>query len=91
MTNYNLDEDATEFFPFTLGGKEYKMRYPTTEEVEKSRSIKTDEKRVEWLYSFIEPVTEGAPPVRDVLKAKNIKVLQKFNKMILTEFSETGE
>lgn len=83
----NLDtETDQEFFEFIVDGKNYRMRYPTTEEVEHSQKLEDDEKKSEWLYSFIEPVEKDTPAIRDVLKKKNIKFLKRFNEMIITEF-----
>ena len=89
MTNpiHNLDEDAAEYFEFILGGHTYKMRYPTTEDVEAADKLSTDEEKKAWMYSFIAPVGE-APSIDEALKKSNIKVVRNFNTMISTEFGE---
>lgn len=89
MTNYNLDQDIAEDFPFQLGGHTYKMRYPTVEETAEAGKLKKSEDINAWMYSFITPVTEGAPPIADALKKVNVKVMQEFSKMISTEFMDT--
>lgn len=92
MTNqpYNLD-DATEFFEFTLKGNKYKMRYPTTEEVEKAQKDQgkdqDPQKIQEWMFSFIEPV-DDAPDFKGELKKSSVKVLTRFNQMIEAEFMD---
>lgn len=88
MTNtvHNLD-DATEHFEFTLGGHTYKMRYPTTEEVEKAQKEKKSDVEIsEWMYSYIESVSDGAPEFKDAIRKSSVKVLSKFNQMIEVEF-----
>lgn len=86
---YKLDAEA-EFFTFTLGGHEYKMRYPTTEEVEAAQKDYNPEKDVskisKWMYSFIDPVSKDAPDFKDAINKSSIKVLSRFNQMIETEF-----
>lgn len=83
--NYNLD-DVNDSFEFTLSGNRYKMRYPTTEEVELGDKLKTDAEKLQWLYDFISPVELSSPPITEVLKRVNVKVLARFNEMIKTEF-----
>lgn len=82
---YNLDEDAAEHFEFILQGNKYRMRYPTTEEIEQADKLETDEQKNDVVYEYISPV-DNAPPVREVLKKVNIKVVKKFNQMVRTEF-----
>lgn len=89
MTNtHNLDENASEFFEFILGGNNYRMRYPNAEEAEEAQKLENEEKRTEWLYNFIEPVSKEAPPIREALKKINVKKMVKFNQMVISEFSE---
>lgn len=80
---HNLDEDASEYFEFILKGNTYRMRYPTTEEIEKAGELKTDQEKTQWMYSFI---TSDGPPIEEALKKTNIKAVRKFNEMVTTEF-----
>lgn len=82
---YDLDGEVPEHFEFKLGGFVYQMRYPTAEEVQGADKL-TDEKQMDWVYGFISSKDEGAPQIRDALNKVNLKVLQKFNEMIMTEF-----
>jgi hypothetical protein len=90
MSDYNLDADPQESFEFVLGGNTYKMRYPTTEEVQTAQSLKDATKQLEWVYGFITPENPEAQPIEDALKTVNVKVLQKFNAMIKAEFNSEG-
>lgn len=85
-TPHNLDQDDQEFFEFVVDGKRYQMRYPTTEEIEQSQKIESNEKKTEWLYGFITSLDKDAPAIAQVLKKKNVKFLQRFNQMVITEF-----
>jgi hypothetical protein len=86
--NYDLDQDGVESFRFKLGGNEYDMRYPTTEEIQSAQKMKDEDAKTKWVYTFITPVVEASPPIEEALKKVNVKVLQKFNHMIKTEFTE---
>lgn len=87
MSEYDLDDGNVESFRFKLGGNEYDMRYPTTEEVQEAQKIKSDEEKAKWIYTFITPVVETSPSVEDALQKVNVNVLKKFNAMIKAEFS----
>lgn len=84
---HNLDEDSAEYFEFILKGNSYRMRYPTTEEIEVASKLKTDEEKNKAVFDYITPVND-APPIQDVLKQSNIKIYRKFNDMVKTEFGE---
>lgn len=87
--HYNLDDQVQDDFSFILNGKEYRMRYPTTEEALKVQEIKDESKdQLDWLYSFVTPVGD-APPIKDVLNKVNVKKLKKFTEMVTTEFGDT--
>lgn len=89
--SYNLDEQTEESFDFTLGGHDYQMRYPTTEEILAATKIKGEEAQMEWMYSFISSADEAAPAIKDVLGGVNVKKLQRFNQMVKTEFGVEGK
>jgi hypothetical protein len=87
---YNLDESVNEGFEFILGGHTYKMRYPTTEEIQKGQEFKDNSpEQMDWLYSFISCDDKDAPLIKDAMKKVNVIKLQKFATMLKTEF--TGE
>jgi hypothetical protein len=84
--NYNFDEVNDESPTIILGGENYKLVYPTLEEIEKIQALKTDEERTDAVYQFIHKTDEKQPEFRDVLKKQSIKVLIAFTEMIKTEF-----
>lgn len=95
--SYNLDEQDAEYFEFTLSGFTYKMRYPTTEELEKVQKefekLQKDDtsqfsmdKELEVIYQYITSDDPKAPPIQDALKKKSIKVFQRFANMVAEEF-----
>jgi hypothetical protein len=104
-TPYNLDEQAAESFPFILGGNNYEMRYPTTEELQNvptqvDTSAMSDAEKIaanrayndkmnEYFYEFISPVGE-APSIEDALKVANVLTLRHFAAMMKTELSLEG-
>lgn len=90
--SFNLDDGAVEYFEFTLFGKKYKFRYPTTEEFEKINEFKEagDDKGLqEFLYPFIMKVDEDAPDFKKVEKKMLPPHLRNFNEMITEEFRAT--
>jgi len=83
---HNLDEGIEDSFQFQLSGKKYSMKYPTTEEIQKSQDLKKEEDQMMFIYGLIKPLDDGAP-IQEALKTANTKVLQRFNQMIKAEFS----
>lgn len=86
MPSYNLDEDLQEGFDFILGGHEYKMRYPTLEEVQEAQKIKEDSEQLDWVYSYISTGDKSAPAFADAIKTVNTKTVKKFGEMVKEEF-----
>lgn len=101
MSDYNLNDNVNDDFPFEVSGIQYKMRYPLVEEIEKMQEMvaaselkklknedttEDDEELNAWLYAFITPVKEESPSIEDTMKKQNVKVLQNFTKMFKTEF-----
>lgn len=98
--SYNLSDNVNEDFEFTVSGVAYKMRYPLVSEIETMKELAdaaerdrkagkkdTNEKEMqEWMYQFITPVNPDSPPISEILKKQNVKVLQNFNSMFRTEF-----
>lgn len=85
--NYNFDEAAQEDSPtIIMGGQNYKLRYPTVEEIEGLQKLKTDEERADAIYGFVEKTSPDQPDFKDVLQKQSIRVLKAFTAMIKTEF-----
>ncbi len=88
---HNLDENVTESFGFILGGVEYQMKYPTTEEIQAISDIETQKedgktdsqaakKQEKLLMDLI------TPDFSEAYKKMNVKQLRTFNTMIFEEF-----
>lgn len=84
--NYNFDEiDVNDTPLITMGGHQYRLRYPTVEDIEKIQDLKTDEERTDAMYDFLVP--EGdSPAFKETLKKQDIRVLKRFSEMMKTEF-----
>lgn len=83
---YNLDE-VQEYFQFTAGGKVYKFKHLTTEELQEFVNMKDDnEKSTEYMMQFISSDDPDAPPFKEVYKKFITPQLVKFQEMIRTEF-----
>lgn len=89
--SYDLNQDAPDSFRFTLSGHEYEMRLPTTEEVIQATEVKDkgDQAALKWFYTFVTPVSEGAPSIEEALMKASVRVMRNFNKMIESEFNPT--
>lgn len=86
MQPYDLDKaGGPEYFEFLLGGKRYKMVYPTTEELEPMQKM-DDAERQEKMYSYISPVDQDAPEFKVALGKARIPVVREFAKMLKKEF-----
>lgn len=83
--SYNLDENIEEYFEFIVGGNTYKMKYPTTDELEVIQKIDDQTKQGEAMLGFISAVTEDAPDILEAMKDKNVQVTKRFRDMIATE------
>jgi hypothetical protein len=83
---YNFDtQPVPEYFEFIVGGHRYRMRYPTTEELEKALDMQ-GKALVDYQYSFIEAVEKESPAIADNLKAKSIVFRNRLNAAIAKEF-----
>lgn len=95
----NLNDNVDDRFPFSVGGYDYDLRYPTLQELEpivnlsndrkialdagdNDKVAEIDKKMDEAFYGFIVPANADQPPIKDVLKTQNMKVVNAFNKMI---------
>jgi hypothetical protein len=88
MSSYNLDQNQPEYFDFSIGGHQYRMRYPTTAEAFAGKAVKDGEEGLKWVCGFITKVDEVAPDIEDVLKNASVKVMGAFNAMIKKEFGD---
>ncbi len=84
---YDLDEGVVEYFDFKLFGHTYRFKHMNTEEVQAIRELGEDGTKVqEYLYKFVSAVDKDTPDFMEVSKKMTIPHLQKFQKMIRTEF-----
>ena len=93
--SYNLDDNVQEQVDIILNGHTYHLRYPTAEEVFSFDEEHKDDKNSgdafqEWIYSLVSTDGTDTPPIKDVLRSKNIKVMQRFNKHVRQEFGLEG-
>lgn len=93
MSDHDLDADQQEYFTFKLGGHQYKMRYPTTDEMEESLKFKdiadkkvANDEATSWVAKFISSDESEAPDIKTALKSVNARTMRFFNKMIKEEF-----
>lgn len=101
---YNLTDNVEDGFKFDIRGKVFFMKYPTTEEIEELQkmavnvkeasdsgdvTVEQNEEVQDYMYQFISPI-EHDTTIREALKSENLKVLQRFNTMVRTEFSLEG-
>lgn len=102
MSTYspNLNDNVEDSFPFEAGGHQYRMTYPTLEEIEQLQSMiresqtkitsgempEDDGDFMEWTYKFISPVDESSPHIRETMKKQNIRVAVNYTEMLKTEF-----
>jgi len=100
MSLYNLTDNVEESFDVKMGDVVYTGRYPLLGELEELQQIvdaqneaetpaekrKLGNKMEDFLYSFFTPKTEGAIPIKDELKKRNIKVMQNFTETMKKEF-----
>lgn len=93
--SYNLD-DVPEHFTFTLKGIEYRMVYPTTEQIAEVAKLEDDKdlsevekakKQTEYFNKFITPVKEDGLNLEENMKNISIKQIQRFNQMLKVELS----
>lgn len=96
---YNLNDNVNDSFEFEVGGYTYVTSYPTMEQIEQLQDIMKDiedkkakgekvddEEGLSWMYQFIKPLNPESPPIGEVMKKQNVRVLRNFNKMLRTEF-----
>lgn len=85
---HNLD-DQSEDFGFILEGKEYRMKYPNTEEIAEAEKLQEDSpEQLNWILSLITSVESETTPIKEVLERVNIKKSRRFTAMVLAEFGD---
>lgn len=82
----DLDAETPESFTFRLGGFQYSMRYPTTEEVVEIAKEVDEEKVSEKIYGLISP-SEGAPAIKEALEKGQVNKVRAFLEMVRKEVS----
>ncbi len=88
--SYNLDLDNAEYFEFVLKGHTYRMRYPSPADLKEIAELKDVTLQNERVFSFIEAVSEGAPPLSETLNTLPINIVNRFNTMVTDEFMGNG-
>jgi hypothetical protein len=97
--SYNLTDNVSDDFIFSISGTEYKMKYPLVRDIENLQELakpvegetaeeKTErtEKANDFIYKYISPVSDKDVSIEEIMKTQNLKVMQNFNKMVQTEF-----
>lgn len=89
--SYDLTKDVAEYFEFTIKEHRYRMRYPNVEETLEADKLKDDPlKSGEWVYKFIEKVSDDAPDIGELLAHSSVKVLNNFTAMVKKEFEPSA-
>ena len=96
----NLNDNTSDIFPFTIGGLDYDLKYPTLEELEPIQELtkqkqalgedgdtkKKKKKMEDAFYAMIHPVGHSTP-IQDTIKKQPYPVVKKFNEMITEQLS----
>lgn len=99
----NLNDNVADAFGFTIGGKDYDLKYPTMVELEPISDLTTkrdaaeksgDSEKVKELEQQLTDKMYGliipvghSTPIQDVLKTQPFPVIKAFNKMVTEQFS----
>lgn len=100
MATYNLSDNVSKSFSFTVDGLVFEFRRPIVSELRDNQSLqeemekaKTDkekaaigEKMSDFIYSMVTPV-DHTESIKDVLDRQPVNILQAFNKMVETELA----
>ena len=102
-SKYNLNDNVNESFAFNVGGLEWTMLYPLTEELEEIEDMYikikefSEEKRKEEAQEVADKLNdklyglispvEHDNNIREVMKKQNVRVLRNFNKMVAAELA----
>ena len=101
--NYNLNDNVDDNFSFNVGGLNWQMVYPLTEELEEIEDMYykikelSEEKKKDEAQEVADKLNDKLygliSPVdhegniREVMKKQNVRVLRNFNKMVATELA----
>lgn len=99
----NLNDNISDVFGFTIGGKDYDLKYPTMVELEPisdltaKRDAAEKEGKTEEVAKLEQELTDKmyeliipvghSTPIQDVLKTQPFPVIKAFNKMVTEQFS----
>lgn len=99
----NLNDNASATFPFTIGGVDFDLKYPTLEELEPISQLNNDrqtaldsndmekvaeiDKKLEEVFYGFIVPVDGVSKIQDVLKKQTFKVVQAFNQMVKDQLS----
>lgn len=99
----NLNDNVESSFPFTIGGIDFDLKYPTLEELEPITKINTErekaqkdgdadklaelDKKLEEAFYSLITPVDGVSNIQDVLKKQPFPVIKAFNKMITEQLS----
>jgi len=102
-TRINLNDNVEASYPFTIGGVDFDLKYPTLEELEPIQAINAerekalaekDAEKVAELDDKLENTfygfiqpVDGVSDIRDILKKQSFQVVKAFNKMVTTQLS----
>lgn len=97
-TRTNLNDNVNSAFPFTVGGVDFDLKYPTLAELEPISQINTDreialnagdndkvaelDKKLEETFYGFIKPVDGTSDIREVLKNQPFPVIKAFNKMV---------
>ena len=102
-TRTNLNDNVNDCFPFTIGGVDFDLKYPTLEELEPIQNINTQREKaiaekelvkvaelddqLENIFYGFIKPVDGTSSIKDVLKKQPFPVVKKFNEMVKTQLS----
>lgn len=83
----DIDELIADVMQVRIGGFDYEIRYPTTEDIEKKiKALKGDTEKIgEWFISLITPLKEGTPAIEETLKKVTPQKSRKLVEIIQDE------
>lgn len=103
MGKYNLNDNVNESFAFNVGGKDWEMVYPLTEELETIENMYiqirelSEEKKKDEAQEVADKLNDmlyalikpvdHEENIREVMKKQNVRVLRNFNKMVASELA----
>lgn len=99
----NLNDNVESCFPFTIGGVDFDLKYPTLEELEPIQNLNIErekataeknfdkvaeiEDKLEEAFYGFIKPVDGVSNIRDILKKQSFQVVKAFNKMVSEQLS----